>query len=211
MSDQIPALQGRLDLILAEPDRKSGKGGILWANESAWLSKSPAEGAASAKALATKLRDQIESHSLDAKIVAEIERHKNDPFFAMAFAKEISPRELKALISRAYGSDLPPSERPLQHDVATQERLVTMLSTILGTASRGVGRLKLADDYADQLVDHIEDPQNAFAVRHVFVVELPDQRERRQGHLTGRPQPLGYGVGRAVRPHDRRVSSSWRT
>ncbi|MBT2230444.1 hypothetical protein [Nonomuraea sp. NEAU-A123] len=168
MSDQIPALQGRLDLILAEPDRKSGKGGILWANESNWLSKSPAEGTASAKTLATKLRDQIESHSLDAKTVAEIERHKNDPFFAVAFAKEISPRELKALISRAYGSDLPQSERPLQHDVATQERLVTMLSTILGTASRGVGRLKLADDYADQLVDHIEDPQNAFAVKKLL-------------------------------------------
>ncbi|WP_433517656.1 hypothetical protein ACQP2T_20205 [Nonomuraea sp. CA-143628] len=168
MSDQIPSLQGRLDLILAEPDRKSGKGGILWANESDWLSKSPAEGAASAKTLATKLRDQVESHSLDAKTVAELERHKNDPFFAVAFAKEIAPRELKALISRAYGSDLPPSERPLQHDVATQERLVTMLSTILGTASRGVGRLKLADDYADQLVDRIEDPQNAFAVKRLL-------------------------------------------
>src|SRR5690242_1997412 len=45
MSEQIPSLQGRLDLILAEPDRKSGKGGVLWANESDWLSKSPAEGA----------------------------------------------------------------------------------------------------------------------------------------------------------------------
>jgi hypothetical protein len=181
MSDQIPSLQGRLDLILAEPDRKSGKGGILWANESDWLSKSPAEGAASAKTLATKIRDQIERHSLDAKTVAELERHKNDPFFAVAFAKEIPPRELKALISRAYGSDLPQSERPLQHDVATQERLVTMLSTILGTASRGVGRMKLPDDYADHLVDHIEDPQDAFAVKgllqagefdHTFLLTL---------------------------------------
>ncbi|MBF8191194.1 hypothetical protein ITP53_36895 [Nonomuraea sp. K274] len=168
MSDQIPVLQGRLDLILAEPDRKSGKGGILWANESDWLSKSPAEGAATAKAMATKLREQIKSHSLDAKMVAEIERHKNDPYFAVAFAKEIPPRELKALINRMYGAGLPQSSRPAQRDVRTQDRLATMLSKILGTASRGVGRMKLPDDYADQLVDGIESPQDAFAVKRLL-------------------------------------------
>ncbi len=168
LSDQIPSLQGRLDLILAEPDRKSGKGGILWANESAWLSKSPAEGAASAKTLATKLRDQIKSHSLDAKTVAELERHKGDPYFAVAFAKEIPPRELKALINRAYGAGLPPSGRPSQRDVATQDRLATMLSKILGTASRRVGQMKLPGNYADQLVDGIESPQDAFAVKRLL-------------------------------------------
>ncbi|MFC5829322.1 hypothetical protein [Nonomuraea insulae] len=168
LSDQIPALQGRLDLILAAPDRNSGKGGLLWADESAWLSKSPAEGAASAKTLATKLRDQIARHSLDAKTVAEIERHKNDPYFALAFTKEIPPRELKSLIARAYGSGLSPSSRPLQYDAATQDRLATMLSTILGTASRGVGRMRLATDYADRLVENVEDPQDAFAVKKLL-------------------------------------------
>ncbi|MDX3103120.1 DUF6571 family protein [Nonomuraea angiospora] len=168
MSEQIPSLQGRLDLILAEPDRKSGKGGVLWANESDWLSKSPAEGAASAKALATKLRDQVKGHSLDAETVAEIERHKNDPYFAVAFAKEIPPRELKALINRLYGAGLPQSGRPSQRDVRTQDRLATMLSKILGTASRGVGRMKLADDYADQLVADVENPQDAFAVKKLL-------------------------------------------
>ncbi|MFC6536354.1 hypothetical protein ACFQES_05955 [Nonomuraea salmonea] len=41
LADQLPALQGRLDLILATPDRTLGKDGLLWADESAWLSKSP--------------------------------------------------------------------------------------------------------------------------------------------------------------------------
>ncbi|MEV0383743.1 hypothetical protein [Nonomuraea sp. NPDC050643] len=168
MSDQIPALQGRLDLILAAPDRESDKGGVLWASESAWLSKSPAEGAATAKALATRLRDQIAGHALDTETVAAIELHKNDPYFALAFAMEVPPRELKALIARAYGSDLPPSNRPVQHDVRTQDRLATMLSTLLGTASRGVGRMQLADDYTDQLVDGIENPQDAFAVKRLL-------------------------------------------
>jgi hypothetical protein len=168
MRDQIPALQGRLDLILATPDGKFAKDGILWANDSDWLSKSPAEGAAAAKSLAEKLRSQVESHSLDPKTVAEIERHKNDPFFAVAFAKEIPPHELKSLIARAYGSDLPPSERPLQHDVAVPDRLATMLSRILGTASRGVGEMKLPSGYADQLADGVEDPQNAFALKKLL-------------------------------------------
>lgn len=64
LSEQIPSLQGRLDLILATPDGKPGKGGLLWANDSDWLSKSPAEGAVAAKTPATKLREQIKSHSL---------------------------------------------------------------------------------------------------------------------------------------------------
>ncbi|TMR25076.1 DUF6571 family protein [Nonomuraea zeae] len=168
MSERIPGLQGRLDLILAEPDRTSGTGGILWASESGWLSKSPAEGAAAARELATRLRDEIASHWLNAETVAEIERHKKDPFFAVAFAAEIPPHELKSLIARMYGSGLPPSERPFQYDVALQERLATMLSTLLGTASRGVGRLNLAGDYADRLIEDIEDPQNAFAVKKLL-------------------------------------------
>ncbi|MEV0158912.1 DUF6571 family protein [Nonomuraea fuscirosea] len=168
MSDLIPSLQGRLDLILAEPDRTSGMGGTLWADESPWLSSSPAEGAASAKTLATQLREQVASHSLDPHLVAEIERHKNDPYFAMAFATEIPPRELKALINALYGAGLSASARPLQRDVITQDRLLTMLSTILGTASRGAGRLRLPDGYADQLVDGIENGQDAFAVKRLL-------------------------------------------
>ncbi|NUW40212.1 hypothetical protein [Nonomuraea rhodomycinica] len=168
MSDRIPALQGRLDLILATPDREPGKGGTLWANESDWLSKSPAEGAASARSLAAELREQIKGHALDAKTVADVERHRNDPYFALALAKEIPPRELKALIARTYGAGLAQSERPSQRDVRTQDRLATMLSRILGAASRGVGSMRLPADYADRLVEDVENPQNAFAVKKLL-------------------------------------------
>ncbi|GAA3171130.1 hypothetical protein [Nonomuraea roseoviolacea] len=168
MSDRIPALQGRLDLILATPDREPGKGGTLWANESDWLSKSPAEGAASARTLAARLRERIKDHALDAKSVADVERHRNDPYFALALAKEIPPRELKALIARTYGAGLTQSERPSQRDVRTQDRLAALLSRILGTASRGVGSMRLPADYADRLVEDVENPQNAFAVKKLL-------------------------------------------
>lgn len=168
LNDQIPTLQGRLDLILATPDRRPGESGVLWADESPWLSKSPSEGAAAATALAARLRTQIASHSLDAESVAELERHKNDPFFAVAFLTLISPRELKSLIARAYSCDLPPGDRPLLYDTATQDRFLTMLSTLLGTASHGVGRMRLAADYADRLIEDIDHPQNAFAVKRLL-------------------------------------------
>ncbi|TYB68852.1 hypothetical protein FXF51_10105 [Nonomuraea sp. PA05] len=168
MSARVPALQGRLDLILAEPDRRSGADGLLWADESDWLSKSPAEGAATAGRLARLLRAKISDHTLDAETVAQIELHKNDPYFALAFVADIPPEELKLLINRAYGSDLPPSERPLQRDAATPDRLLTMLSTLLGTASRGVGRLRPADDYAARLVEGVGDRQQAFAVKRLL-------------------------------------------
>ncbi|MFI6923082.1 hypothetical protein ACIBIZ_24275 [Nonomuraea spiralis] len=168
MNDRIPSLQGRLDLILATPDRRSGTGGVLWADESGWLSKSPAEGMASATTLAAEIRTKITSHSLDAQTVAELERHKSDPFFAVAFLTMIPPRELTSLISRAYSADLPPSSRPLLYDTAIQDRFLTMLSTLLGTASHGVGRTRLAADYADRLIEDIDHPQNAFAVKRLL-------------------------------------------
>ncbi|MFI7421339.1 hypothetical protein [Nonomuraea sp. NPDC049684] len=168
LHDQIPTLQGRLDLILATPDRRPGQDGVLWADESPWLSKSPSEGAAAATALAARLRTQIASHSLDAESVAELERHKNDPFFAVPFLTLMPPRELKSLIARAYSCDLPPGDRPLLYDTAIQDRFLTMLSTLLGTASHGVGRMRLAADYADRLIEGIDHPQNAFAVKRLL-------------------------------------------
>ncbi|RSN10365.1 hypothetical protein DMB42_15685 [Nonomuraea sp. WAC 01424] len=169
MNDRIPSLQGRLDLILATPDRRSGTGGgVLWADESGWLSKSPAEGMASATTLAAEIRTKITSRSLDAQTVAELERHRNDPFFAVAFLTMIPPRELTSLISRAYSADLPPSSRPLLYDTAIQDRFLTMLSTLLGTASHGVGRTRLAADYADRLIEDIDHPQNAYAVKRLL-------------------------------------------
>ncbi|GAA2204635.1 hypothetical protein GCM10009850_004670 [Nonomuraea monospora] len=169
MNARIPALQGRLDLILAEPDRRPGSDGLLWADESAWLSKSPDEGAATAARLARLLRAEIPDHALDAETVAQLELHKNDPYFALAFFGQIPPAELKLLINQAYGSDLPPSERPLQRDAATPDRLLTMLSTLLGTASRGVGRTRPGDDYAARLVEGVEDRRQAFAVKRLLM------------------------------------------
>ncbi|MEV4563561.1 hypothetical protein AB0K12_07310 [Nonomuraea sp. NPDC049419] len=168
LTDQLPALQGRLDLILATPDSTLGEDGLLWADESAWLSKSPAEGTTNAQSLTTRLRTELTAHALTPETVAALERHKNDPYFALAFTRLIGPAELRTLIARAYGSGLPPSQRPLQYDVATQDRLTTILSTLLATASRGAGRLTLPPDYTGLLTADLHLPGNAFALKRLL-------------------------------------------
>ncbi|TMR15460.1 hypothetical protein ETD86_27160 [Nonomuraea turkmeniaca] len=160
MSTRHPDLQGRLDLILATPDAARDRDGIMWADGSDWQS-STTTGAAAAKAMAAKVRAQAKSGTYDPKTIAELEKHKNDPLFAAAFAKEIPPDELKRLISRMFRTDLPPIGRPDDKDLSAEKKIADLFSTILGTASRAG---KLPDKYADELLKDLGDPQSAFAI-----------------------------------------------
>ncbi|MEV4019898.1 DUF6571 family protein [Nonomuraea angiospora] len=160
MSEKPPDLQGRLDLILATPDAELSRDGIIWADAADWQS-STTEGAALAQAVAAKVRAQAESGTFDAQTIAALEKHKNDPLFAAAFAKEIPPDELKRLISRMFRTDLPPAGRPDEKDLDTEKKVADLFSTILGTASRA---RKLPDKYADELLKDLDDPQSAFAL-----------------------------------------------
>ncbi|GAA3098705.1 hypothetical protein [Nonomuraea salmonea] len=169
LADQLPALQGRLDLILATPDRTLGKDGLLWADESAWLSKSPRRRhhqRPASRHPPPHRAHRPRPHPGNSRRPGTPQ--KNDPYFALAFTQVIGPAELRSLIARAYGAGLPPSERPLQYDVATQDRLTTILSTLLATASRGVGRLTLPPDYTDLLTADLHLPENAFALKRLL-------------------------------------------
>ncbi|MEV4364417.1 DUF6571 family protein [Nonomuraea sp. NPDC049625] len=160
MSAKPPDLQGRLDLILATPDAELERDGIIWADGADWQS-STTEGTAAAQAVAAKVRAQAKSGTFNTQTIAELEKHKNDPLFAAAFAKEIPPDELKRLISRMFRTDLPPTGRPDEKDLDTEKRVAGLFSTILGTASRAG---KLPDKYADELLKDLDDPQSAFAI-----------------------------------------------
>ncbi|MFI7114142.1 hypothetical protein ACIBK9_48065 [Nonomuraea sp. NPDC050227] len=160
MSAKPPDLQGRLDLILATPDVGLDREGMMWADGADWQS-STTEGAAAAQTLAATIRAQAKAGTLDAKTVAQLEKHKNDPLFAAAFAKELPPAKLKRLISRMFRTDLPPIGRPDDKDLDTEKKVADLFSTILGTASRA---RKLPDKYADELLKDLGDPQSAFAL-----------------------------------------------
>nr|WP_176573547.1 hypothetical protein [Nonomuraea pusilla] len=141
IAERVPDLQRRLDLIVATQKISLDKG-VIWADESLWVSYTPAGGAAAAKTVADELRQARQNfpflqRPLSNKTLEELEKHRNDPYFAIAFAKEMPPNELKALLTEldhtqadhALGSN-PDTKAMLDAD---RLRLTKALGVILGT------------------------------------------------------------------------------
>ncbi|MFG1617887.1 hypothetical protein ACGFI3_34465 [Nonomuraea wenchangensis] len=164
IAQQIPDLQRRLDLIVST--QKIGLDrGVVWADETLWVSNSPASGAAAAKSLAGQLRKAAKDATSGQGTVSEetldlLEKHRHDPYFSVAFAKEMPPKELKALLERLYlshrGSLDNDWTKPSSSSV--MDRLTRALSVTLGTASRGVGGMKLPKSYVDDLIATDDNP-----------------------------------------------------
>ncbi|MGW7477098.1 hypothetical protein ACWGH8_00775 [Nonomuraea muscovyensis] len=168
IAERIPDLQRRLDLIVATQKISLDKG-VIWADESLWVSYTPAGGAAAAKTVADELRQARQNfpflqRPISDNTLDELEKHRNDPYFAVAFAKEMPPKELKALLT-----DLDRAQDSNQdHGAATNvDRLMKALGSILGTASRGVGDMKLPKDYVDQLITD-EEPRHSGIVNDLL-------------------------------------------
>ncbi|SEU43241.1 DUF6571 family protein [Nonomuraea wenchangensis] len=164
---KVPELQRRLDLMLAAQKVALSRSQALWADESQWVSDTPAAGAATAARLAAALRTAMKKGTIDAKTLADLQKHQNDPYFAIAFATQLSPRELKQLLTSLYrrnttvlGAD--------PEAIAELDKLSAALSTTLGTASRGAGPLKLPKGYVDQLLEHLDTPETAFALNKLL-------------------------------------------
>lgn len=159
IGERIPDLQRRLDLIIATQKIGLDKG-VVWADESLWVSISPTSGAAAAKQVADELRAARQNfpflqRPLSARTLDALEKHQHDPYFAIAFAKEMPPEELKELLR-----DLDQSQATMligkddKGPESDAQRLLSTLGTILGTASRGVGDMRLPKGYGDQLISN---------------------------------------------------------
>ncbi|NJP96619.1 NDUFAF4 family protein [Nonomuraea sp. FMUSA5-5] len=166
ISQHVPDLQRRLDLIVSTQKIGLDKG-VVWADETLWVSNSPASGAAAAKTVADQLRKAVKDvaegrGTLSKETLELLEKHQHDPYFAVALAKEIPPKELKALLERFYLAD----RGSLKDDWAApssssvMDRLARALSVTLGTASRGVGEMKLPKAYIDELIATDDDPMS---------------------------------------------------
>ncbi|MFI6903922.1 hypothetical protein ACIBKY_21830 [Nonomuraea sp. NPDC050394] len=154
IGERVPDLQRRLDLIVST--QKIGLDrGVTWADETLWPSSSPASGAAVAKSLADQLRQARRDGETapNRETLDLLEKHKHDPYFAVAFAKEMPAQELKALLKDLYAKDPYSRDRGWKDPPASAtDRLAAALSVTLGTASRGVGDMRLPKGYADELI-----------------------------------------------------------
>lgn len=89
--------------------------------------------------------------------MAELEKRRNDPDFALAFAGVMPPRQLKSLLVGLHRAQATP-------DTAKLDRLAKALSTILGTASRAPSPGKLSAHYADRLIENLDAPETGYAL-----------------------------------------------
>ncbi|MGN9786904.1 hypothetical protein ACTMTF_36160 [Nonomuraea sp. ZG12] len=175
IAGRAPDLQRRLDLIIATQKIGLDKG-LVWADESLWVSNSPAGGATVATSIADQLRQAWRQRDFSDRAVTEkvldlLEKHQHDPYFAVAFAKEMRPKELIALVADLYRT-LPGNPRDSHRwkDPATTEvdRLVQALSVTLGTASRGVGDMRLPKGYTDELISVQGEALTGFVINRLL-------------------------------------------
>ncbi|MFI7425240.1 hypothetical protein [Nonomuraea sp. NPDC049684] len=159
IAQQIPDLQRRLDLIIATQKIALDKG-VVWADETLWASNSPASGAAAAKSVADQLRKAMKDAlsargGLTKETLDLLEKHQHDPYFAVAFFKEMPPKELKVLLTNLYLKHRSSAEKPwgkASLSSPVMDGVARALSVTLGTASRGVGEMKLPKSYVDELL-----------------------------------------------------------
>ncbi|WP_302893170.1 DUF6571 family protein [Actinomadura luzonensis] len=165
---KVPDLQRRLDLMLAAQKVALNTSRSLWADESKWLSTTPEAGAATAKRLATALRTAIRTGTLDPHLLTELQHHQDDPYFALAFATQFPPSDLRQLLTALYRRQTGLATGPDPDALAELDKLSAALSTTLATASRGAGDLQLPKGYVDQLLAHLDTPETAFALNKLL-------------------------------------------
>ncbi|WP_219500149.1 hypothetical protein [Nonomuraea ceibae] len=214
IAERAPDLQRRLDLIIATQKIGLDKG-IVWADESLWVSHSPAGGAAVAKSLADKLRQawkqrDFSDKAATAEVLDLLAKHQQDPYFAVAFANEMRPRELKALLADFHRfSQGNPHSRDWKDPPSTDvDRLAAALSVALGTASRGVGDMRLPKGYTDELVANQDEALTGLVVNRLlqhgvfddaFVRDLTNKVYDNTQKPPGERQPMmGFGPGIAA-------------
>ncbi|WP_416979294.1 DUF6571 family protein [Streptomyces sp. T028] len=157
VSDQLPGVRRRLALAIALRDAEPGgfRPGVVQIDESTLSTLTPQQAEATAKELADKLRNTYGDPS--PELIAELERYANDPYFASALAKNLSPQEMATLIAATSSRfQSPPSMQTKEEYDAFKNRygrLLSALSTTVSTATRQTGAdLKLPADYADNWV-----------------------------------------------------------
>ncbi|MEV3986829.1 hypothetical protein [Nonomuraea sp. NPDC049758] len=94
--------------------------------------------------------------AIDSHDLAELEKRRNDPDFAVAFAAVMPPRQLKSLLAGL--------RRAHAIQSTSLDRLARALSTLLGTASRAPGAARISTPYVHRLLENLDDPETGFAL-----------------------------------------------
>jgi hypothetical protein len=156
---QVPGLRRRLALAQAIAHSNPNFHGESVRIDENDLSKlPPSEAALKGAAAAAALRDA--AGNPDPKLIAEITANQNDPYYAAAFAKALSPEELATIVKDASascpgGAGATALGAPGFDEWSKRYKAeLAALGTTLGTATRNTSPdLALPSDYAQKWVD----------------------------------------------------------
>ncbi|HVU90958.1 MAG TPA: DUF6571 family protein [Jatrophihabitans sp.] len=165
---QIPGVKRRLALAQAIEAAKPGFQDTVSIDESEISDLDPSVAQQLGAADAQKLKDS--NGKLDPKLIAEIAKYQNDPYFAAGFAEAIPPSDLANVVIGASNqrdglssyAGSPDYVKRLNDWKKQYGDLLAAMGGTLATATRNTGDLALPDGYADGWVHTItaETPQS---------------------------------------------------
>jgi hypothetical protein len=162
VEQQIPGLRRRLALAQSIEAQQPGFQNVVKIDESTISTMDPTAAQNLGAADAKKLKD---SHgAVDPKLIAEIAKYKDDPYFAAGLATNITPTELSQVVTNEsgqyrtltqYGGGDPDYLNKLNSWKKQYGDLLSALGGTLATATRNTGDLALPSDYAKSWSDTI--------------------------------------------------------
>lgn len=174
LNGAIPGLKRRLALAQAIEAQKPGQTTTVQIDESLISNVPPSQAQADGQAAAKQLRDA--NGKVDPKLLAEIQKYQNDPYFAAGFATELTPSDLSQIVQAEsnqkpgasgsyYGTNYAADLKNWQNSYGS---LLSAMGTTVATATRNTGSLALPSGYGQQWVDTITEdiPQNGGHARY---------------------------------------------
>ena len=172
---ELPGLRRRLQMAVALENSSptAFPGGVVSFQEELISTRTPAEAAADARAVAAALNGS--SLELTDDLLTRLEEGMADPYFAAALARAVTPEQMGRVVlsagaqRQALAQNLvdPTDERLTELD-ARFDRLLTALGAAVGTATRATGELAPPADYAQRWISVITaDDQQDFTMSGV--------------------------------------------
>ena len=160
--DQLPGLKRRLAMAQAIEAQTPGLQVTVEIKESDLSKLSPSEAIAAGKAAAKKLKDAEGKGVLDPALIAELNKYKNDPYYAAGLAQSLTPEELGDIVMKASNlrESISAGTSPNRATELTEWEkqygaLLEGLGTTIGTATRNTGGLALPADYGKKFAEAI--------------------------------------------------------
>lgn len=150
-NSEVPGVRRRLALAQSIEAQSPGQLATVRIDESLISNVRPAQAQAQGAAAAKKLKDA--GGKIDPKLLAEIAKNQNDPYFAAGFAKSLTPDQLADIVQQTSNEGINHRGNDRSAWFTQYQKLMSAVGTTVATSTRNTGDLALPSDTAQQWVD----------------------------------------------------------